>query len=107
MSKHRHDKYYIDRLLMSYKFEAASIALEWEKARAEPSDEEADGEENMELKGSMTATEQDLMTEEAKMPELPQPDQATPIKREKVTDAKLGKRAEPEPEEDPETGDWI
>ena len=107
MTKHRHDKGYIDRLLMRHKFEAAAIALKWVHPRAESSDEEADGEENMELKGSMTATEQDQMTEEAKMPEHPQPDRATPIKSLTVTHAKLGKRATPEPEEDPETGDWI
>ena len=81
--------------------------LEWDYRKGETSDEGAENEENMELKGSVTATEQDQMTEEVKMPEYPQSDRATPIKREKVTDAKLGKRAEPEPEEDPETGDWI
>ena len=63
--------------------------------------------ENMELKGSLTATEHDPVPEEVKMPERPQPDRAAPIKREPDTDAKLGKRAEPEPEDDPETSDWI
>ena len=93
MHKHRHDKAYIGRLLMTHKFEAAGIALKWDHPRAEPSDDEGDGEESVAPKGSITATEPDHTAEE--------------VKKEPITDSMLGKRAEPEPADDPDTSDWI
>ena len=61
----------------------------------------------MALKGSNTVTELEQPAEEIKMPEHALRGKGTPIKKEPDADSMLGKRAEPEPVDDPDDADWT
>ena len=60
----------------------------------------------MALKGSNTVIELEQPAEEIKMPERAQRGKVSPVKKEPDADSILGKRAEPEPVDDPDDSDW-